>query len=94
MAKKNKKITTQAKQPAPNKEKAKPSDQGWIPIRTAMIVIGVVSLAMTVLTGSTTIPALGLWEGLLWALIAGGSLWLVFLIGLLFHRFMRRGSDR
>jgi hypothetical protein len=94
VAKKNKKNITQAEQPAPNQEKAKPSDQGWISIRTGIIVIGVMSLAMTVWTGSTTIPALGFWEGLLWALITGGSLWLIFLIGLLFHRFLRGGSGR
>lgn len=92
MAKKNKKNKTQADQPESQKENADQAGQGWIPIRSGMIAIGVVSLAMAAWTAYQTIPAIGIWEGLLYALIAGGSLWLVFLIALLFHRFMRRGS--
>ena len=93
MAKKNKKTTTtQADQPAPHKGNADRSGQGWIPIRTGMIAICIVSLGMAAWTAYQTIPAIGIWEGLLYALIAGGSLWLVFLVALLFHRFMRRGS--
>jgi hypothetical protein len=34
----------------------------------------------------------GIWEGILWGLLFGGSLWVIFLIAILFHRLMRRGS--
>jgi polyferredoxin len=94
VAKNNKKTTPQADQPAPNKRNTKPSNQGWISMRTGMIALSIVSLAMTAWAAYVFIPSIGLWEGLLWAIIAGGSLWLIFLVTLLFHRFMRRGSSR
>ncbi len=94
MAKKTKKTTIKTDKPTPTKGNANPSSQGWIPIRTGMIAISIISLAMFAWTAYQTIPAIGIWKGLLYALIAGGSLWLVFLVAILFHRFMRRGSSR
>lgn len=94
MAKNNKKTTPQADQPAPKKKNANQSGQGWISMRTGMIAISIVSLGMFAWTAYQFIPALGIWEGILWAIIAGGSLWLIFLVMLLFHRFMRRGSSQ
>jgi hypothetical protein len=94
VANKTKKTTNKNDQPTPNQRSVNPSGQGWIPIRTGMIAISIVSLAMFAWTAYQTIPAIGIWSGLLYALIAGGSLWLVFLVAILFHRFMRRGSGR
>lgn len=94
MANKTKKTTNKNDKPTSSQRPANPSGQGWIPIRTGMIAISIVSLAMFAWTAYQTIPAIGFWSGLLYALIAGGSLWLVFLVAILFHRFMRRGSGR
>jgi hypothetical protein len=83
VAKKPKKSALPDKQPA--------ASQAWLSMRTGLIALGIVSLAMTAWAAYVFIPSIGLWEGLLWAIITGGSLWLVFLIYFLFHRFVRRG---
>ena len=83
MAKKLKKSAVPEKQPA--------ESQAWISIRTGLIALSILSLAMTAYAAYVFIPSLGLWEGILWAIIAGGSLWFVFLAFFLFHRFVRRG---
>jgi sterol desaturase/sphingolipid hydroxylase (fatty acid hydroxylase superfamily) len=94
VAKKLKKSASQAQQPASTKQKKDSSGQPWLSMRTGILVMGVVSLGMAALTAYTAIPSVGIWEGILWGLLFGGSLWLVFLIAFLFHRFMRRGSSQ
>jgi sterol desaturase/sphingolipid hydroxylase (fatty acid hydroxylase superfamily) len=94
VAKKSKKTAQQADRPAPTKQNPNPISQAWISMRTGIIVMSIVSLGMAVLTAYNTIPSVGVWEGILWGLIFGGSLWLVFLIAMLFHRFVRRGSGQ
>jgi hypothetical protein len=92
VAKKLKNIAKQADRPAPPKQKENSISQAWISMRTGMIVMGVVSLGMAALTAYNAIPSVGIWEGILWGLLFGGSLWVIFLIAILFHRLMRRGS--
>jgi sterol desaturase/sphingolipid hydroxylase (fatty acid hydroxylase superfamily) len=94
VAKKLKNTSPQASRPAPTKPKDNSSSQAWISMRTALILMAIVSLGMAVLTAYNTIPSVGVWEGILWGLAFGGSLWLIFLVALLFHRFMRRGSNQ
>lgn len=94
MAKKLKNTSPQASRPAPTKQKENSASQPWMSMRTGMILMGIVSLGMAALTAYNAIPSVGIWEGILWGLVFGGSLWLIFLIALLFHRLMRRGSNR
>ena len=94
MAKKLKKSALPDKQPDSSKPKKTAASQVWLSMRTGLIALSIVSLAMTAWAAYVFIPSIGLWEGILWAIIAGGSLWLIFLVMLLFHRFMRRGSSR
>jgi hypothetical protein len=94
VAKKLKKSATQDNQPTSAKQKRDTSSQPWLSMRSGIIVMGVVSLGMAALTAYNAIPSVGIWEGILWGLFFGGSLWLIFLIAFLFHRFMRRGSSR
>ena len=93
MAKKLKKSTSQPERSASTKQKKDLSNQPWLSMRTGLTVMGVVSLGMAALTAYNAIPSVGIWEGILWGILFGGSLWLVFLIAFLFHRFMRRGSS-
>ena len=62
----------------------------WISKRMSFIIITIISLVMGIYTGSQTIPALGWLEGLLWAVGFGGSIWLVFMVALLFNQFVRK----
>lgn len=94
MAKKLKKSAKQIEKPAKTNQKADSSSQPWLSMRTGIIVMAIVSLGMAALTAYNAIPSLGFWEGILWGLLFGGSLWLIFLIAFLFHRFMRRGSSQ
>jgi hypothetical protein len=98
VANKPKKTTAQANRPASKKEKGMSSNntasQAWISMRIGVIVMGIVSIGMAALTAYNAIPSVGVWEGILWGLLFGGSLWIIFLIAILFHRFMRRGSNR
>jgi sterol desaturase/sphingolipid hydroxylase (fatty acid hydroxylase superfamily) len=94
VAKKLKTISQQADRPAPTKQNQNSISQAWISMRTGIILMGIVSVGMAALTAYNTIPSVGFWEGILWGLIFGGSLWVVFLIATLFHRLMRRGSGR
>lgn len=94
MAKKLKKSAKQIEKPANTNQKENSSSQPWLSMRTGIIVMAIVSLGMAALTAYNAIPSLGFWEGILWGLLFGGSLWLIFLIALLFHRFMRRDSSQ
>jgi uncharacterized membrane-anchored protein len=94
VAKKLKNTSPQASRPAPTKQNEDSASQPWMSMRTGMILMGIVSLGMAALTAYNAIPSVGIWEGILWGLVFGGSLWLIFLIALLFHRLMRRGSNR
>jgi uncharacterized membrane-anchored protein len=94
VAKKNKNSTLPTQKPAPSKQKETSTSQAWMSMRTGLIVMGIVSLAMAALTAYNAIPSVGIWEGILWGLLFGGSLWLIFLIAFLFHRLMRRGSSQ
>ncbi len=63
----------------------------WISMRTGIIVISIVSLGMAVLTAWQAVPIKGWLEGILWGLLFGGSIWVIFLGFLLYGRLFRKG---
>ncbi len=62
----------------------------WIPMRTGLILVGIASIVMAVLTGIQTIPALGWGEGLLWSLGFGAMIWVVFFGNMWLMKLFRR----
>jgi sterol desaturase/sphingolipid hydroxylase (fatty acid hydroxylase superfamily) len=74
-------------------EPAQYSERPWISMRTGLTVVTLASIAMAVLTGYTTVPALGWLEGGLWAIGFGVAVWLAFVLYFLFSRWARRKQD-
>ncbi len=62
-------------------------------MRTGLTAVTLVSVAMAVLTGYTTVPALGWLEGGLWAIGFGAGVWLAFIVLFLVGRWARRKQD-
>jgi hypothetical protein len=81
------KQTKQKKRP---QEKV-PLNKPWIPMRTGLIIITITSIAMAVLTAYQAIPVKGTLEGILYGLLFGGLIWIIFLGMILFNRWIRRG---
>jgi hypothetical protein len=65
----------------------------WLSMRTGLIAVTLASIAMTVLTAYTTVPALGWLEGMLWAVGFGAGVWFAFVLFFLFSRWARRKQD-
>ena len=63
----------------------------WIPMRTGLIIITIVSVVMAVLTAWQAVPVKGWVEGILWGVLFGGSIWVIFLGFLLYGRLFRKG---
>ncbi len=77
----------------PSSSKDKPQDltaQPWIPFKTGLIVVGVVSVLLAIWTVITSNPELPLLERILWGVVFGFSIWLVFFFFLLINRLLRR----
>jgi hypothetical protein len=83
------KTVTKAKK-ASAKEKSKPSPKAWISMRTGIGIITVTSIGMAVLTAWEVIPQRGWGEGILWGLLFGVLIWVIFFGMLAFNRFVRR----
>jgi hypothetical protein len=66
-------------------------NQSWISMRTGMRIITLISVALGLFT-SYNMRAGGWGEGLLWGLIIGGSIWLVFFLTYSLGRLLRRRS--
>jgi uncharacterized membrane protein len=62
----------------------------WISMRSGIIIIAITSLGMTVLTAFQAVPILGWVEGLLWSVLFGALVWIVFLGMNFINRFLRR----
>ena len=67
-----------------------PPAQPWISMRTGTRVVGIASIGMAVLTAWEVVPVKGWLEGILWGLLYGGFIWVIFFGMLLFNRFIRR----
>lgn len=62
----------------------------WISMRSGIIIIAITSLGMTVLTALQAVPAKGWLEGLLWSVLFGALIWVVFFGMNFINRFFRR----
>jgi hypothetical protein len=82
VAKKSKK-----KDKKPTTEKV-PLDKPWISMRSGVIVISITSIAMAALTAWEAIPAKGLGEGIIYGILFGGLIWIIFLGFVLFRRLI------
>lgn len=72
------------------KSKASSVSEPWIKMTTGKKIIAAASVAMAVITGLTTVPALGWLEGLAWALGFGVMVWALF-YGLLYaQKFLHK----
>mgnify|MGYP001767182110 CR=1 FL=1 len=84
MTKKNKK---QGKEELPDLASL---NQPWIPMRTGLILVGIASVLMAVLTAWQVIPQRGWLEGILWGLLFGALIWGIFFGNILLNKFLRR----
>jgi uncharacterized membrane protein len=64
--------------------------QPWISMRRGIIIVAFTSVAMAVLTAWQVIPSKGWLEGILWGLLFGALIWVIFFGNLLITRFLRR----
>lgn len=64
----------------------------WIPYRTGIIIIAVLSIGMIVMTAYQAVTEFGMtWgEGLLRGLLFGGTLWIIFFGFILLNRLLGR----
>ena len=71
--------------------KSKTNSNGpWLQMRTGLIIICIISIAIGVFMGWTIYQIdQNLQEGILWGLGFGGAIWGIFVIALLFNRFVR-----
>ena len=67
-----------------------PPAEPWISMRSGVRIVGVASLAMAVLTAWEVVPVKGWLEGILWGVLFGGLIWVIFFGMLLFNRWIRR----
>lgn len=74
------------------KNSAPASQSAWISLRTGFITITIVSLALATWTTLQATAVKGLGESILWGLAFGGSIWLIFLLAMLFNRWVRRNK--
>jgi len=63
-----------------------PLNAPWISKRNGVIIITITSIAMAVLTAWEVIPTKGVTQGLLYGILFGGLIWLIFLGFILFRR--------
>lgn len=62
-------------------------------MRSALIAMGVVSSGLALFVAWTAIESQGLLMGIVWGLIFGAAIWVVFLIAFLFFRWSRGGRN-
>jgi hypothetical protein len=62
----------------------------WITMRSGLIIMAITSIGMTVLTAFQAVPAKGWLEGLLWSVLFGASIWIIFFGMIFLNRFFRR----
>ena len=88
-------MTKQSKKSPENKKEkdtklASQPAGAWLPIKTGLILITILSVGMAVLTAWQTVPSIGWLEGILWGLFFGGAIWVIFLGFLFYGRLFRK----
>jgi hypothetical protein len=71
-------------------KKSSLSSEPWISMRRGLIIITITSIAMAVLTAWEVIPVKGWTEGILWGLLFGALIWVIFFGMIFFNRFIQR----
>jgi hypothetical protein len=71
-------------------KKSSPSAEPWISMRRGLIVITLTSIGMAVLTAWEVVPVKGWMEGILWGLLFGALIWVIFFGMIFFNRLIRR----
>jgi hypothetical protein len=68
--------------PSPADQKSESGDpklnQPWISMRSGLVLMGLASIAMAVLTAWEVTPEKGLLQGILYGLLFGGLIWVIF----------------
>lgn len=64
--------------------------QPWIPMRVGVIIIAITSVVMGVLTAWQAIPQKGVLNGILYGVMFGGFIWIIFFGNILINRFLRK----
>ena len=59
-------------------------------MRRGLIIMGITSIPMAVLTAWQVIPSRGWLEGILWGLLFGGFIWAIFFGNILINKILRR----
>lgn len=83
---KNKKMSSDKQSNQENKLRKEP----WISMRSGIIIIAITSIGMTVLTALQAVPAMGWGEGLLWSILFGAAIWVIFFGMIFINRFFGR----
>jgi len=73
---------------ASNEEKS--IQQPLISKRTALMIVAIISVFLAVLTASQLIPSRGWVGGILWGLLYGVLVWVMFFGNILIKRFLRK----
>lgn len=69
-----------------NPEESKPS--AWLPMKTGLILMGILSVAMVVWVAVQADPAMPLGERILWGLGFAGSIWVIFAVFFIINRYV------
>lgn len=64
--------------------------QPWVSMRGGMIVMAITSVALAVLVASQVIPSTGWLEGILWGVLFGGMIWVIFFGNLWITKRLRK----
>jgi hypothetical protein len=85
-------MTNKKKSQDGQQSKSMPSlpTEPWISMRNGIIIITFTSIFMGVLTSIQVIPVKGWVEGILWGLLYGGMIWIIFFGLILVNRFLKR----
>ncbi len=83
------KAKTKTSKTEPEK-KTSPTAQPWISMRSGIRVIAIASLGMAILTAWEVVPQKGWLEGLLWGLLFGALIWVIFFGMYWFNRLVIR----
>ncbi|HEY6071996.1 MAG TPA: hypothetical protein VIV15_01050 [Anaerolineales bacterium] len=72
------------------KEVREAMSQPWISMRTGIRVVAVASILMAILTAWQVIPVKGWVEGILWGLLFGALIWVIFFGNIWLNKLFRR----
>ena len=82
-------MAKKSKKPKDQKEE-KPARQPWISMRSGLITIIITSVAIAVLIAWQVIPSRGWVEGILWGLLFGALIWVIFFGNIFINKLLRK----